>query len=134
MRLDSYQPTSGSLHCNLLMYNRRQTTTKQREKTMTKMTVSELCATIVKTFKAIATFTGDYTTDERAANLPETELFNLMDYFDRLMEAHATVTIFPANTKDEMLNAFFIADINAVGLDAAIADYNNGTLPTFTPS
>ena len=101
---------------------------------MSKMTVSELTATIVKTFKAIANFHGEYTTDERADNLPENELFNLMDYFDRLMEAHATVTIFPANTKDEMLNAFFIADINAVGLDAAIADYNDGTLPTFNPS
>ena len=101
---------------------------------MKSITVSELTALMVKTFKAIANFdSSEYITDEVATDEPAADLFSLMNYFDHLKGVYDTVTLFPANTRDEMLNAFFVADVNAIGLDAAIVAYNNGDLPTFTP-
>ncbi len=97
------------------------------------MTVSELCATIVTTFKAIANFNSDeYTTDELARGDAERDCANLYDYFERLMNAYETVECFPANTTDELDNMFFIGDIKSRGLETALMDYANGDIVPFS--
>ncbi len=93
----------------------------------TKLTVSELVADLVTTFKDIANFDErEYITDEIDIGQPSVDMDNLVSHFDALMDGYNTIEFFPADTPAELKNLFMVSGIKSRGLENALTDYANG--------